>query len=99
MATGEGVDIGMVALCTPAPRAEKSRPGTGEDAAGTRPLWSQSRCGDRRIDATVSEKRIAIEVYQNLNEWIGRREGEPGGPPPFRERIMVFEEENGPIRE
>ena len=54
--TDEDVAIGMVAFCTPSPRAEKRRLVAGEGAAEPMPLWSQSRCGKSRIRATESEK-------------------------------------------
>ena len=83
LVTDEDAAIGMVAFGTPAPRAEKRRLWAGDDAAETRPFWSQSRCAKSIIDSTDSEKRLACKVYQKLNGRIGRWEGK-SGETPFR---------------
>ena len=99
VATDEEVAMGMVAFCTPAPREANRRLGAGEDAAETRPFWSQSRCGKSRIDSTAPEKRIVCKVYQKLNEWVGRWKGESSAHPVTRGEEWFAKNRDGPIRE
>ena len=76
----EGAAMGTVAFCTPAPRAAKRRPCAGEDAAETRPFWSQSRCAKSRIGAAESEKD-SLQGVPKARRMAWPTEGESVGAP------------------
>ena len=62
------------------------------------PFWSQSRVEKSRVDATAPEKRLVCKVYQKLNEWLGRWEGESIDHPVTRNAEWFAKNRHGPIR-
>ena len=95
----DDVAFGKVAFCTPAPRQNKRRLGSGEDAAARRPFWAPDRDGSARVDATAAEKRLVCKVYQKLNDWLGRRKGDFPDAPVLPNADWFSSNPNGPIRE
>ena len=77
----EGVALGKVSYCTPAPpRANRSR--TAADAASSgRPRWGPERDMGSSPDATAAEKMIVCKVYRKPNEWVARRSADAGDSP------------------
>ena len=51
VATGEEAAMSMVSRCTPSRMPDARSLGAGEGAAASRPLRSQSRVAESRIDA------------------------------------------------
>ena len=95
----DDVAFGKVAFCTPAPRQNKRRLGSGEDAAARMPFWAPERGGSARVDATAAEKRLVCKVYRKLNDWLGRRKGDFPGAPVLPNADWFASNPNGPIRE